>query len=43
MDEAGGGRQVGEVSGGFHVHSDVDGRHERAARNKTLLFAVILK
>lgn len=37
------GRQVGEVSGGFHVHSDVGGRQERAAWNKTLLFAVILK
>lgn len=43
MDEAGRGRQVGEVSGGFPVHSDVGGRQERAAWNKTLLFAVILK
>lgn len=43
VDEAGGRRQVGQVAGGLRVRCDVDGRQERAARNKTLLSAVILK
>ena len=34
VDEEGGGRQVGEVWGGSHVCSDVDGRQERAAWTK---------
>lgn len=43
VDEAGGGRQVGEVWGGSHVHSRCRRQARKGCTDKTLLSAVILK